>query len=80
MPVLQIGTDIQIAQSFAIARFVAKKVGLAGSNEIESAYIDSVADLYKDFIEAVAPYLHRKPNTDKVSKAFLVYLIFLRNN
>lgn len=63
---LQIDGDIQIAQSFAIARFVAKKIGLAGTDDIESAFIDSVADLYKDFIEAVAPYLHRKPNTDKV--------------
>lgn len=66
LPVLEIDGQIQLAQSYAIARFVATKIGLAGKNDIESAQIDSVADLYKEFIEASAPYLHRKPNTDKV--------------
>jgi glutathione S-transferase len=44
---------------------LANKHGLAGKDGVETATIDAVADLYKDFIAEVAPYLHRKPNADK---------------
>ncbi|KAI6176328.1 GST protein [Aphelenchoides bicaudatus] len=64
LPVLETNGQL-IPQSYAIARYLSKKYGLYGSNYEEAAQIDAVADLYKDFIFEVAPYLHRKPTADK---------------
>jgi glutathione S-transferase len=63
--VLETKDKTQIAQSYAIARFLVNKHGLAGKDPVEAAKIDAIADLYKDFIAEVASYLHRKPNADK---------------
>merc|ERR1711955_128170 len=38
----------EIAQSMAIARFIAKKVGLVGKTDLEYAIADSVACHYED--------------------------------
>merc|ERR1712066_39981 len=41
-----------IAQSMAIARFLAKEVGLAGRNSIEAAQIDEIVDAVNDIFQA----------------------------
>lgn len=48
MPVLEVD-GIRVHQSVAIARYVAKRVGLAGSNDWESLQIDIVVDTFNDF-------------------------------
>lgn len=58
MPVLIIDGKTKIAQSFAISRFIAKRAGLAGKDDIESAYLDSLADLYKDFWNEASIYIY----------------------
>lgn len=58
MPVLTIDNTTKIAQSIAIARFLAKNYGLAGKDNIESAILDSYADLFMDFWTEVTPYLY----------------------
>merc|ERR1712066_497497 len=41
-----------IAQSMAIARFLAREVGLAGRNSIEAAQIDEIVDAVNDIFQA----------------------------
>lgn len=48
MPVLEVD-GLRVHQSAAIARYVAKRVGLAGSNDWESLQIDIVVDSFNDF-------------------------------
>lgn len=48
MPVLEVDGKI-LHQSVSITRFVAKKVGLAGSNDLEAAEIDIAVDTVNEF-------------------------------
>ncbi|KIH47917.1 glutathione S-transferase protein [Ancylostoma duodenale] len=56
VPVLEVDGK-KLAQSFAIARFLARKFGFAGKCPFEEALVDSIADQYKDFINEVRPCL-----------------------
>ena len=47
MPMLEVEGQ-QICQSIAIARYLAKEVGLAGVNNLECAKIDFIADCIVD--------------------------------
>uniref|UniRef100_A0A915B316 glutathione transferase n=1 Tax=Parascaris univalens TaxID=6257 RepID=A0A915B316_PARUN len=51
LPVLEFDGH-KLAQSFAINRFLARKFGYAGNDPLEQAYVDSIADGFKDFFEA----------------------------
>jgi len=42
--------DEEIGQSGSIARYVARKVGLAGNNDIEMARADTIADHVADLV------------------------------
>jgi glutathione S-transferase len=46
----------QLAQSCAIARYLARKFNLAGKDEFEQAHVDSIADLQKDVYSKVQQY------------------------
>ncbi len=48
MPVLEIDGE-KIHQSVSIARYLGKRVGLAGNNDYENLKIDAVADTVNDF-------------------------------
>lgn len=48
LPVLEVDGK-RVYQSSAISRYLAKKVGLAGSNDWESLIIDSAVDTINDF-------------------------------
>ncbi|CAJ0605914.1 unnamed protein product [Cylicocyclus nassatus] len=54
MPVLEVDGQ-QLAQSFAIARFLAKKFGLTPKCPFEEAQVDSLMDQFKDFQNEVRP-------------------------
>jgi glutathione S-transferase len=47
LPLLQVG-ETCIAQSKAIERFVAKTVGMMGSNDVEAAQIDAIGEHIRD--------------------------------
>ncbi|TRY76684.1 hypothetical protein TCAL_10356 [Tigriopus californicus] len=47
LPILEYG-DIKVAQSIAIARYVAKKTGLAGDTDEEQAFADMIVDHISD--------------------------------
>lgn len=48
MPALEVEKGKVICQSMAIARYLAKKYGLAGSGELEQAQVDMVAECIAD--------------------------------
>merc|ERR1711942_357268 len=51
LPLLQWGDQV-ICQSMACARFIAREVGLAGNNNMESAQVDEIIDVIQDLINA----------------------------
>ncbi|VDP05095.1 unnamed protein product [Heligmosomoides polygyrus] len=55
LPVLEVDGK-QLAQSFAIVRFLARKFGLAGKTAFDEALVDSMADQIKDFITEIRPF------------------------
>lgn len=48
MPILEVDGKV-LHQSISITRFIAKKVGLAGKNDLEDAEIDSAVDTVNEF-------------------------------
>ncbi|GMS94623.1 hypothetical protein PENTCL1PPCAC_16798, partial [Pristionchus entomophagus] len=46
-----------LPQSFAIARYLANQFGFAGKTPFEKAWVDAVADQYKDYFTALRPFL-----------------------
>uniref|UniRef100_A0A914CL94 glutathione transferase n=1 Tax=Acrobeloides nanus TaxID=290746 RepID=A0A914CL94_9BILA len=55
LPLLEVDGK-PLAQSFAIARFLARKHGLAGKDDWESAQLDAIADFMKDISNECRPY------------------------
>merc|ERR1711874_511375 len=51
LPVLN-WDGVEICQSMAAARFIAREVGLAGNNSLEQAQVDEVVDVIQDLINA----------------------------
>ncbi|CAD6195767.1 unnamed protein product [Caenorhabditis auriculariae] len=58
MPVLEVD-GVQIPQSLAIARFLARKFGYAGKNPVEEALVDALADQYKEFYTEMSDFFYR---------------------
>ncbi|KHJ85156.1 glutathione S-transferase protein [Oesophagostomum dentatum] len=57
VPVLEVDGK-QLAQSAAIARYLARQYGLAGADPFEEALVDSLADQYADYRVEVKPYVY----------------------
>ncbi|GMS89776.1 hypothetical protein PENTCL1PPCAC_11951, partial [Pristionchus entomophagus] len=55
MPVLEVDGQ-KLPQSFAIARFLARKFGFAGKTEWEQAWVDALGDQFKDYLNAFLPF------------------------
>uniref|UniRef100_A0A914EER2 glutathione transferase n=1 Tax=Acrobeloides nanus TaxID=290746 RepID=A0A914EER2_9BILA len=55
LPILEVDGK-PLAQSFAIARFLAREHGLAGKDDWESAQLDAIADFMKDVATECRPY------------------------
>ncbi|CAJ0598691.1 unnamed protein product [Cylicocyclus nassatus] len=67
----------KLAQSFAIARFLAKQFGLSPKCPFEEALVDSLMDQYKDFHNEVLPLLKvlmgfAQGDVDQLTKDVLV--------
>ncbi|KAI6187529.1 CRE-GST-13 protein [Aphelenchoides besseyi] len=56
LPVLVIDGKTTLAESCAIARYLAKKFGLAGKDDIEACIVDGVADVQKDIGAACSSF------------------------
>jgi glutathione S-transferase len=49
LPVLEVDGKFTISQSTVIGRFLAKRFGLYGKNEMEEVLIDEIVDALMDF-------------------------------
>jgi len=56
LPVLEVDHKLRIAQSCAIARYIARQHGLAGKTPEEEALVDSLGDAFKDFFNEARPF------------------------
>lgn len=45
LPILEYGDEVVVSESRAVARFAARKAGLAGTNHVEEAYADMIAEI-----------------------------------
>ncbi|WKX93326.1 hypothetical protein Q1695_010962 [Nippostrongylus brasiliensis] len=93
VPVLEVDGK-KIAQSYAIARYVARQFGYAGKNAFDEALVDSLADQCKDFFIETRPYVlvklgFNEGNVEDVAKElvlpareklFTFVAKFLKNN
>ena len=64
LPVLEVDGK-QIGGTQVIARYVAEKHGLAGSNDLETALVASVVDAVSDLLTKVSRYMHEKDECSK---------------
>ncbi|CAB3404420.1 unnamed protein product [Caenorhabditis bovis] len=60
VPVLTIDGLTEIPQSVAIARYLARKFGYAGKTPEEEAWVDALADQFKDFYAEIRTYFYSK--------------------
>merc|ERR1719283_282225 len=65
LPVLEVD-GITIGQSITIARFLAKRYGLDGNNEIASAEADQTVDAVVDLMNNFAPIMREKDESKKI--------------
>ncbi|VDM77850.1 unnamed protein product [Strongylus vulgaris] len=56
LPVLEIDGQ-QLAQSYAICRYLARQFGYAGKTPFEEAVVDSIADQIKDYMIEIRPFI-----------------------
>ncbi|CAJ0606960.1 unnamed protein product [Cylicocyclus nassatus] len=56
LPVLEVSGQ-QLAQSYAICRYLARQFGYAGKTPFEEAVVDSIADQMKDYMVEIKPFL-----------------------
>ena len=64
LPVLEVDGK-QLAGSGPIARFLAEKFGLAGSDDFENADLASIADVVEDTLQRIIPVHYEKDETRK---------------
>uniref|UniRef100_A0AC34FPA8 Glutathione S-transferase n=1 Tax=Panagrolaimus sp. ES5 TaxID=591445 RepID=A0AC34FPA8_9BILA len=77
LPFLEVDGVI-IPQSYAIARFIARKYNLAGKNDLEAAQIDALADFLRDMqYDHFAPYMYVMQGYDEGDKDKLREEVFL---
>lgn len=63
----------EIGQSLTIARFLAKKVGIAGKNDLEMAQADMIADYCEDILAKSVPF-HFAPDQETKNKLVLEWI------
>uniref|UniRef100_A0A914ZBB1 glutathione transferase n=1 Tax=Panagrolaimus superbus TaxID=310955 RepID=A0A914ZBB1_9BILA len=77
LPLLEVDGVI-IPQSYAIARFIARKYNLAGKDDLEAAQVDALADFLRDMqYEHFSPYMFVVQGYDEGDKDKLREEIFL---
>nr|AFJ75809.1 glutathione s-transferase S2 [Nilaparvata lugens]5H5L_A Chain A, Glutathione s-transferase S2 [Nilaparvata lugens]5H5L_B Chain B, Glutathione s-transferase S2 [Nilaparvata lugens]BAS01274.2 prostaglandin D synthase [Nilaparvata lugens] len=64
VPVLEVDGK-QVCQSTAIARYLGKKAGLAGSNEWEDLMIDTMIDTFNDFRSSISKWFRESDEATK---------------
>ncbi|XP_070544989.1 S-crystallin SL11-like [Ptychodera flava] len=65
LPVLEIEGGVVLAQSHAIARYLANEFGFAGKTNLEKAKVDMIADATEELYSPMRVYFHAKYNNAK---------------
>ncbi|CAD5222121.1 unnamed protein product [Bursaphelenchus xylophilus] len=78
-PVLTVDGTAMIAQSQAIYRFLSRRFGLAGKDDIEQAQVDSYGDFLQDLMTNVRPYMlvvsgHGQGDKEKLAQDAKTYV------
>ncbi|KAI1709687.1 putative glutathione S-transferase 5 [Ditylenchus destructor] len=76
VPVLEVDGK-QLAECYAIARFLALQYDLAGRDAWERAKVDEIADFHKDVAREIAPYFQTKRGYREGDAAKLRESVFL---
>ncbi|RCN48914.1 glutathione S-transferase protein [Ancylostoma caninum] len=76
IPVLEVDGK-QLAQSYAICRFLARRYGYAGKTPFEEALVDSIADQIKDYMLEIRPFMVALLGIEEVDVETLKKDIFL---
>ncbi|PIO71455.1 glutathione S-transferase protein, partial [Teladorsagia circumcincta] len=79
VPVLEFDGK-QLAQSHTIARYLARKFGLAGKSAWEEAIVDSIADAYKDYTREIRQFYMVLHGFEKGDLEAVVKDVFLPAN
>merc|ERR1711937_1069083 len=69
LPVLEVD-GVQLPQSLAMARYVAKEYNLAGKNNLEQAQVDAIVDTVMDFAAIVKVKVMLVEDPEEKAKAF----------
>jgi prostaglandin-H2 D-isomerase / glutathione transferase len=73
LPILEVDGKI-MHQSISICRYLAKKVGLAGSIDLESFDIDSVVDTCNDLRLRIKAKIREEQNAESAKETLTFYL------
>ncbi|CAI5441895.1 unnamed protein product [Caenorhabditis angaria] len=71
---------VEIPQSLAVARYLARKFGFAGKTAEEEAIVDALGDQFKDFYKEIHDYFYAKLGIIDVQVNEDTHLIPARNN
>jgi len=83
IPIFEFG-DVKMCQSFAIARYLARKYKLAGASELDHAKADMIVDCIEDAIKNVPVFVFHEKDPAKKEERTKAYLaqqmpVFLKN-
>nr|XP_054773273.1 S-crystallin SL11-like isoform X1 [Lytechinus pictus] len=73
VPILEVDGRLMI-QSRAIQRYVAREVGMYGSNNLECSIIDEVTETFDELLADAAPWLYREKDPEKKAELEKEYL------
>uniref|UniRef100_A0A915D826 glutathione transferase n=1 Tax=Ditylenchus dipsaci TaxID=166011 RepID=A0A915D826_9BILA len=76
MPVLKVESHT-LSESYAIARFLARRFGLAGKTDWEKARADEIADYHKDVVKDFRPYIYTLAGLEHGDQDALYTQVFL---
>nr|AYN44505.1 glutathione S-transferase S10 [Brachionus rotundiformis] len=73
LPYLKVGS-VELPQSMAIARFVARETGLAGKNNLQQAQADAIVDTIMELVNYYYSNIFRIKDEDEKAEAFSQFL------
>jgi len=65
LPILEFDDGQILSQSASITRFLGRRFGFYGANEVESARVDEIADGLRDYLDTTKPMWTAKTDEDR---------------
>lgn len=73
VPMLEVDGRLMV-QSRAIQRYVARELGLYGSNSLEAEIIDEAVETFDELLDDAAPWLYREKDPEKLAAIKKAYM------